>query len=57
MFDERDRVKDNPDGIVNFWDPCYFGYTLGEVADPVKAAEAMKAGRGLGLIAVGRRRV
>ena len=36
VFDERDRRKQNPSGSVNYWDPWYLGFELGDVADPLK---------------------
>jgi len=36
VFDERNRRKENPGGSVNYWDPWYLGFELGEVRDPTK---------------------
>jgi hypothetical protein len=31
VFDERDRRKENPGGSVNYWDPWYLGFELGQL--------------------------
>ena len=33
VFDERDRRKENPGGSVNYWDPWYLGFELGQAND------------------------
>lgn len=33
VFDERDRRKENPGGSVNYWDPWYLGFELGQIND------------------------